>query len=79
MIASTFKQYISSLDTEDDQLEHPFPDLLLKKFSYQYSNLPSSLQVESKLSAPPPWKLEIVAPVDGEVTIGYDAFVARNS
>lgn len=78
MIAPTFKQNISSLGLEDD-LPGPFPDLSLKKFSYQYTNLPSSSQAESKLSAPPPWKLEKVAPVKGEVTIGYDVFVARNS
>jgi hypothetical protein len=81
MIASTFKHYISSLDLEDDPPSHSFPDLSLKKFSHQYTNFPSCSKAESLLSAPPPWKLDVVAPVVKEVpvSIGYDVFVARNN
>jgi hypothetical protein len=80
-IASTFKQNLSSLDLEDDLLEHSFPDLLPTDLTYRYrhTNLPSDSQAESKLSTPPPWKLDTVAPVDEEVSIGYDVFVARHS
>ena len=81
MIASTFKQNFSSLDLEDDLLEHSFPDLspMDLTYRYQHTNLSSDSQVESKLSAPPSWKLHTDAPVDEEVSIGYGVFVARHS
>lgn len=81
MIASTFKQNISSLGSDDDLLEHSFSDLSPTDLTYRYQhmNLPSNSQVESKLSAPPPWKLDTDTPVDEEVSIGYDVFVARHS
>ncbi|KAF8263435.1 hypothetical protein EI94DRAFT_590374 [Lactarius quietus] len=79
MIASTFKQNISSFGLEDDIPEYSFPDLSLRRFSHHYTNLPSCSQAVSKLSALPPWKLDTAVPLDGEVSIGYNVFVVRNS
>lgn len=80
-IASTFAQHISSFNLEDDLPNQSFPDLSLKAFSHHYTNFPSCSKAESVLSAPPPWKLDAVAPVveEAPVSIGYDVFVARNS
>ncbi|KAH9007274.1 hypothetical protein EDB86DRAFT_3097735 [Lactarius hatsudake] len=81
MIASTFKQNIHSLVSGDDLLRHSFPDLspMDLTYRYEYTNLPSNSQAESKLSAPPPWKLDTDAPVDEALSIGYGVFVTRNS
>ena len=80
-IASTFKQDFSILDSEDDLLRHSFPDFgpMDLRVRYQLTKLPSGSQAESKLSAPPPWKLDTDVPVDKEVSIGYDVFVIRHS
>jgi len=59
VIASTLKQNVLSLNSEDD-LEHSFSDLSLKKAicDYQLTSLPLNSNTEFKLSAPPPWKLD---------------------
>ncbi len=83
MIASTFKQNIYGLSLEDDLLEHSFSDLSPMDLTYRYQhiNLPSNSQADSKLSAPPPWKLDTDDLVDEALalSIGYDVFVARHS
>jgi hypothetical protein len=75
-----------ALEPDDDIPQHAFIDLLPISVSHntildttlkaQLTAIPSDPQVDSMLSAPPPWKLQADRPVGIPLTIGYSAFVA---
>jgi hypothetical protein len=72
-----------SLELNDDMPKHVFKDLSPIQISQntfdtlkpQHTSIPSDPEIDSMLSAPPPWKLQGDRPVDTPQTVGYHAFV----
>ena len=81
MALSTVRHHLSD---PDDVPKHKFSDLLPIYILYntsfnilkaQYGSLPSNSQIDSMLSAPPPWNLHVDRPVETPQTVGYSTFI----
>jgi hypothetical protein len=82
MTSATIRHQSSKFD--DDMSKQIFTDLSPIHISHkipfnnikvQHIPVSSVPQVDSMLSAPPPWKLYVDKPVDAPLTIGYSAFL----
>lgn len=65
-------------EPDNDMLKHVFDDLSCNTpntLIAQHTPIPSDPQIDSMLSAPPSWRLQIDRPVNMPLTIGYSAFM----